>query len=162
MKKLPKQFFPSASQAGLSTAEIVLVLALLGILLGVSAPSLVNFQTKNNLEVATQTLVGDIKQQQLKAMLGEAEGSTAPAAYGVYLQANQYTLYRGSSYASGDNYFTVNITPPLVLTGVPLDLNFTQRSGELAGGNISFSITDNASGQSRQILINKLGGIDIN
>src|SRR5256885_1156542 len=94
-----------ASSQGFTLVELLIVMALLAGLAGLTIINLGKPQNSASLSAASDTLVADLKTQQIRAMMSEP-GSAATADRGVYLQSGQYTLFSGLTYsaANTDNF----------------------------------------------------------
>jgi Tfp pilus assembly protein FimT len=130
--------------------EMLLSLAMLAILLGVSLPLYLSFQVQNQLTVAADTVVHSMRRA---AVLSQAsEGDTT---WGVHVESESVTLFQGASYAARDtDYDEIYETAAFTTSGVT-DVVFSQLTGypdttgtlTLTGAtNDTQSITINAKG----------------
>jgi prepilin-type N-terminal cleavage/methylation domain-containing protein len=123
-------------QSGFSLLEMIIVMTLMLSLLGFITINLVKSQRSVTINTTIDTLIGDMRSQQIKAMTGETEARTNADVYGVYFTSSNYVLFHGLSYNASD---TDNLT-------IPLDTEFTFNN---PGKTIIFSrITGNVSGYS--------------
>ena len=82
---------------GFTLIELVLVMGIFSTLIGITSLSLFNIQHATALSADVNVFIADLKQQQLKAMVGESDGVGGSGyGYGVHFTANNYTLFRGS------------------------------------------------------------------
>ncbi|CAN5209537.1 hypothetical protein BH09PAT2_BH09PAT2_05230 [soil metagenome] len=145
--------------------EVSVVIAVMAILLSLSTFNLLNFQDNSAVDTTIETLVSDIKQQQLKSMNGATDGNANPAAYGIYLQTASYTLFTGATYVSTDplNFaITLNNTLQITTTIPQSTLIFTKGSGEVQGftvGQNTITVRHVPSNIAHTITINKYGTI---
>ncbi|HYK08689.1 MAG TPA: type II secretion system protein [Candidatus Eisenbacteria bacterium] len=156
----------SAWQNGFTFPEIIIVMGIVTILLGFITFNLLRAQSSSSLASTLDTLITDIKNQQIKAMTGDTEGRDSPDRYGIHFTASQYVLFHGASYNASD---TSNVT-------VSLDSNLDFASNTFPNGNIiflqtsgevsSYSATTNSivlqtttDNQSKTLTINKYGVI---
>jgi prepilin-type N-terminal cleavage/methylation domain-containing protein len=156
------------SQAGFTLVELLVVMGLFAILAGMTTVSLIGPQAAAPVSASVNEIVADLKNQQLKAMMGDSGSATAAQPHGVYIQTNQYTLFKGATYSAAD---ADNIVIP-AKDGVSLGANFpssqvvfSKGSGELTSftdGSNSISVESSISGDVTQIIINRLGAVTIN
>ncbi len=134
------------------------------LLLGFITFNLIRAQTSSSLATSVDTLITDIKNQQVKAMTGDTEGRGSTDSYGIHFASSQYVLFHGASFNQSDqSNFTVNLSSELSFTSdlfLSGNIIFLQTSGEVS----SFSATTNsiilqtsAGNQSKTITINKYG-----
>ncbi len=148
-------------QAGFSFVELILVIGIFATLVGLATISLVNVQHQSSLSATVNAFIADLKSQQMKAMMGDTEGSGNVSDYGVRFGTTSYTLFRG---IYGTTNFiitlpsTIHVSESFVNTD---DIIFQTGSGEIAGltgfGTITFS--DTSDGSQKVITINKYGVI---
>jgi prepilin-type N-terminal cleavage/methylation domain-containing protein len=155
----------SSEQSGFTLVEMLVVTAIILVLFGLSLVGLRQPQTNTNSLSAVDTLVNDLKTQQMSAMSGATGSNTAQQAAGIFIQSNQYTLFTGSSFSGGDSYNYV-YTPP---TGVTFSSTFpsntvifTKGDGSVNGFSAgSNSITVTTSAGSKIITITRFGAITV-
>ena len=126
-------------------------------------------QNISSLESISTQVIADIRNQQIKAMVGDTEGQGSAQQFGIYFESNGYTLFRGPLYNNLDtSNFKVQLEGDLTLTGISLPFNqvvFEKRSGDVAGfinGSNSFTIDHTSSGISKTLTINQYGAISTN
>jgi len=146
--------------SGFTLLEVLVVIAVFSMLLGLLTINLINSEPKASLNLDTATVIADIRNQQLKAMTGNSYNNL-PSAYGVYLEADSYTLFAGNSFNSNDpgnavfnlpeNTSFENITFPGSI------IVFQKGNGEISAGGNSFRIRNSISGESKLVTFNKLG-----
>ena len=113
----------------------------IGLMLAIGAVSISVSQDlylKNDLEIATISLSQTIREAQMMAKEGYRD-----SRWGVKVQQEELTLYKGTSYDSRDTTFDEKITIPkgVEITGVD-DFNFSKLEGEpQTSGNISLKIS---------------------
>jgi prepilin-type N-terminal cleavage/methylation domain-containing protein len=156
----------SSARRGFTFIEVVVAMGIVAILLSLTYYSTFTAQHKSTIVAATDLLINDLKQQQLKAMSGDTAGSTTAADYGVHLEATSYTLFRGSVYnQSNSANFVVPLGGTLVNLANTLPASaaaFARGSGEVDGlpsGTASLTIRDTVTGETRIITINQYGTI---
>jgi len=87
---------------GFTLIEVMLVMAIFSLLMGFVTINLLRPQNKASVDSLSTQLIADIKQQQLKAMVGDSEGQATSQQFGVYFESDGYTLFRGSSYSASE------------------------------------------------------------
>lgn len=148
--------------------DVLMVMGLVAILFSFSSINFLRVINKPSLDSAAQRLVADIKGAQNQAMVGDSGSASATTTWGVYIQSNRYTLFRGASYVAGaTSNFAVNMDPSIRLatTFSGSTLGFTRRSGEVtsySGSNNTITVTNTASGRARTITVNRYGALTLN
>lgn len=140
----------SPSSHGFTLLEVLLSVATIAILAGLSVPVWRTVQTKNDLDVATVTLAQTLRRAQV---LSEAvDGDTS---WGVKVQSGSITLFKGTSFAGRDTNFdeASDISTALSIAGVTevvyakfSGLPQTTGSTTLATANDARSVTLNEKG----------------
>lgn len=153
---------------GFTLIEVLLVIGLMGILTVLVVVNLVRPQTSASLDGTVNTLVADIKSQQLKAMSGESLSATTAQEHSIRLQTNNYTLFKGTTYSGADaDNFVVTLQTGITLANTfpSGTLIFSKASGEISGftaGSNTITITNSISGQAKTITLNRYGAITVN
>lgn len=127
-------------------------------LLGIVTINLVGVKQQTSLRTTVNLLVSDLKEQQLKAMVGDTGGRSTADSYGVHFNTDSYVLFHGTSYNSSD---TANYTVSLgdnvtVISGN--DIIFSQVSGEI-GSPVTIVLKENTTKTQRTISLNKYGAV---
>lgn len=136
--------------SGFTLMEMLLVIAILTIVLAIGTPVYMSLSNTNQLDVATNILAQDLYQAQVNSR-AQAEDSQ----WGVAVQDQAITLFKGSSYAARDSGRDVVYQLPssIHLSGTN-QVVYSQLYGlPTAGG--SFGLTD-ANG-SRTVTVNNKG-----
>ncbi len=137
----------------------------MAILLSISTFNLLSFQDRTSVDTTVETLISDIKHQQLKSMTGATEGNPNPSTYGIYFQQNNYTLFTGATYTSTDPLnFSINVSETIqITTAFPQNrIIFGKGNGEIQGftsGNNTITILHTPSNIQKVITLNKYGTI---
>jgi prepilin-type N-terminal cleavage/methylation domain-containing protein len=146
-------------QRGFALIELMLVIGIMGILLGIVTINLAKVQRNTSLAAATETIISDLKSQQLKAMNGSSETGTSGDSYGVSFDGtNTYVLFRGASKASNPST-NMPVKLDSLITISAASVVFAQKSGELTTP-LSITITNTAGGEQKTLQINKYGAIN--
>lgn len=151
------------NQAGFTLVELLVVMGVFVTLFAVSTVALTGLIPKANVVTTHQTLLSDLKNQQLKAMVGDTNGSGDGSAYGIHLEPDRYILFVGPAYIPDSiENIEVLLAPGLLIqenTFPSSNIIFLQNSGEISGFdelNSSFKLV-NSTGEEHLIDINKLG-----
>ena len=153
-------------QSGFTLIELLVVMAISIILVGLISINLGQSKTSVSLSTVTDTLLADIKQQQMQAMTGDTGSTTSQQPHGLYLQATTYTLFAGSAYSAGDsNNFAVSLPQTVSLSSTlsGSTLLFSKGSGDVQNFvNGSNTITLTGIGGSKTITIGRFGALSVN
>lgn len=151
---------------GYTFIEIIVVVGIFSIMIGLATISLLGSQRSANLTQVVDVLVSDVRSQQTKAMTGESVFGIVPAGYGIYLEADKYTLFSGVAYIPSDPAnSTVLLSVPIRISSIGFTgstLLFLPKSGEISGfvpGSNYVVIQESNSGRSRTITLNQYGVI---
>lgn len=136
---------------GFTLIEMLLTLAVIALLAGVSAPIFMSFQARNDLNVASSVVLSSLRRAQTLARAMENDKS-----WGVYMEDLQLTIFSGTDYASRDvNYDEIFVIAPTVSFAGITEVVFDRFTGETSDvGNIIINSNNN---DSRTITINKKG-----
>jgi len=154
-----------APQAGFTILETVIVVAIFLTLIALISPAIFNIQSSSTKDSITETLLADIKNQQIKSMTGDTEGRGTPDFYGVYIQPSYYVLFHGQNYSPSEpTNFTTQIDNQFTLTTTftQTQIVFATQSGEINGfipAQNSITVQEIRTGQQKVIQLNKYGTI---
>lgn len=100
---------------GFSLIEMLLSVAIISMLVGISLPVYVPFQTRNELEITTQTIADMLRRAQTYA-----RGVNGDSQWGVAVQSGDATLFKGTSFATRDTAYdeTSAISPATAVSGL--------------------------------------------
>lgn len=153
-------------QNGFTFIELVVVIGILSTIVGLAVMNLGGLQRRADLQTSISSLISEIKQQQIKAMIGDTEGTGTQSTYGIYFQSDSYTTFRGSNYSAGaTGNFTVNLGNTIEFSTINLPASqiiFDKGSGEIANfvaGTNTITIRNTTNNEQRTITINKYGVI---
>ncbi len=162
---LPHIYCFMSSNKGLTLVELLIVVGILGLLFSITFISIFNVRVISTNSSTASVLTSDLKNQQIKAMVGDTEGRGTPDNYGVKILSNQYVLFHGASYNPAD---TTNFSVP-VESGYTLSstfpnttILFASESGEIVGfvqGQNTITLTNTSSGKTKTLHFNKYGTI---
>jgi prepilin-type N-terminal cleavage/methylation domain-containing protein len=144
------------TQRGFTLMEVSVVIGVVAILLGLATINLVRSQQGVSLTSAEEVLVADLRQQQLKSMIGDTEGRSAPDPYGIHFDSNNYVLFHGLTYTPSDtSNFVINLDNNMQFNTPNFDVIFSRISGETLATIIE--LQDNTNSKSKKIYLNSLG-----
>jgi prepilin-type N-terminal cleavage/methylation domain-containing protein len=143
------------TQHGFTLIELAIVIAITVILLGFITINLVRSQQGASLSAIGEILLTDLRQQQLKAMMGDTEGRSTSDSYGVHFDANRYVLFHGTYSDSEDTNSVVNLEDNMQFNSPNYDVIFSRLSGETSAKIIE--LQDNTSLKFNRIHLNALG-----
>ena len=149
------------SGAGFTLIELTIVIAIIAILLGFITINLVRSQQTASLTGTEEVLVADLRQQQLKAMIGDTEGRGTADAYGIHFDSSQYVLFHGATYSSSDTFnFISNLDSNMQFDNPNFNVIFSKLGGEISADSASsIVLRDTTNGNTRTITINRYGVI---
>ncbi len=151
--------------AGFTLLELVIVIAVTLALLAFATINLFNLPSATTIDTASNTLVEDIKTQQIKAMVGDTEGRGVPDTYGIYFMPTSYVFFHGAAYIanSPDNFTSSLASGYTITTTFPSStLVFNKGSGEIvnfSNTQDSITVTDGRTGKQKTMVLNKYGTI---
>jgi prepilin-type N-terminal cleavage/methylation domain-containing protein len=147
-------------QKGFTIIELIITMGILAIITSLATINLLNAQHIASIDSTTTTLISDLKQQQLKAMVGDTEGRVAADQYGIHFDADKYVLFHGSYDPTDTSNFVVELEGTLSFTNISGDGNiiFSQGSGESSGLN-PIVLKDDQTNKQKTITTNVYGVI---
>jgi prepilin-type N-terminal cleavage/methylation domain-containing protein len=127
-------------ERGFTLLEVLLSVAILTMITGISLPILASLNNRNDLDVVTQNVA-----MQLRRAQSYARAVKQDSQWGVRVQAGSATLFKGSSYASRDSGYDEEVTVPAAI--VPSGLSevvFTKlTAAPSASGTITLTLQPN-------------------
>lgn len=142
---------------GFTITELVIVMALLGVLLSLGSITLLNSYRKPVQRNMQDILIADVRAEQMNAM-------TTDSYYGIHFETTTYTLFKGGTYSVNDSSnFVVNLDEGYKFTGITLpssQIIFSPYSGDINGwiaGSDAVSIEDSSNTIVATLKINKYG-----
>ena len=140
-------------QKGFTLLEVMLSIAAIAIIAGVSIPVYQSFQVKNDLDIAANTIAQVFHRAQLLSQSGEGDSS-----WGVNISSGSITLFRGTSYASRDQGYDETYQMPLSLSPSGLSEVVFEKLTGLAQSTGTAVLTATTS-ETKSITINSKGTI---
>lgn len=139
---------------GFSLIEMLLSVAIIGILVAGSAPVFNSFVARNDLDVVGQQVASALRRAQTYA-----RGMDDDSAWSVNVATTAVTLYRGTVFGSRNTAFDEVISLPATISVSGLsDVQFAKFTG-LPNTTGSMIFTSNAN-DTRTITINAKGRVD--
>lgn len=138
-------------QSGFTLLEVLLSIAVITIIAGISVPIYQLLQVRNNLDIATVAIAQTLRRAQT---LSQAVASDT--SWGVAIASETITLFQGTSYATRDTAFdevfetSINVVP----SGVS-EIVFTKFTG-LPQTTGTITLTSNTN-ETRIITVNAKG-----
>jgi len=147
------------TQRGLTLVELAITTSIIITLLGFIIISLVHSQQSASLSSTEEILLVDLKQQQLKSMIGDTEGRGISDSYGIHFDLNRYILFHGTSYSSSDiSNSIINLGNNMQFNNSNFDIIFSKLSGTTSATVIE--LQDNTSSSLKRIHLNALGVVN--
>lgn len=139
---------------GFTLIEILLVLAGIGIIAGMSAPVYQSFQVRNDLDVATVTLAQSYRRAQMLARATDGNST-----WGVSISSGHIVVFKGVTYASRDTAYDEESTIPTSITPTGVsEVVFAKLTGT-PGITGTTTLTSN-NNETRSININAKGTVN--
>ena len=140
---------------GLSLIELLLVILPIVILLSFIFPPSLDFYKNQQLGTHTQGLVQTLRRAQLKAMAVELDSS-----FGLYVTNDNYTLFKGNSFATRDDQYDEVFDLPVIITvqDSPKEIVFSKFEGK---PSLIGNIVLGSGNESRTISINNFGTVSL-
>lgn len=141
------------SQSGLTLIEIIIAVGILTIVAGLGLIVDLNFYQRYSLDSERDAIVAILRKSRSLSM---TNFNRQP--YGVFIESNRYTAFRGNSYANRQQTYDqiFNISPSVGLRGLQ-EIVFNQLSGD---SNASGTIVLSSGAIDRTISINYEGQIN--
>jgi len=137
-------------RSGFTLIEVLLSIALIGLIAGIGAVVFQQLQSRNDLDVAAATVAADYRRAQALSRASDAD-----TTWGVRVDVGTITLFQGASFAARIATFDeVSATPSSITPSGFQEVVFAKLTGlpqttgtlTLTGPNDSRTITLNAQG----------------
>ena len=154
-----KKFFTNFTK-GISVIEMLIVVAVIGILIAVVLPQFSGVKNAQVLNSATQDVFSTLNKAR-----SQTWASLDSSEYGVHFQADKIVLFKGTSYSSSsaDNEDVNMISPATIsvisLTGGASNIYFSKLTGS---PSVSGTVTISAGGKTKTVTISGTGIVSLN
>ncbi len=144
---------PVSGRHGFTLLEVLLVVAIIGVVAGISIPVYQNFQVKNDLDIAANSIASSFHRARTLATSSEGD-----SRWGVSIQAGSITVFQGTSYASRNSAFDEVFSVPATITPSGLgEVVFDQLTGTaLSTGTVTLTAS---TGRVRTVAITAKGTV---
>jgi len=142
------------NQNGFTLLEVLLSVAIISLLMGLSMPVYESFVRRNDLDIATQQLVATLRRAEVYA-----QGVNRDTAWSVRIQPSSVTLFQGTNFATRNTAFdeTFTLAGSLAPSGLS-EIQFAKRTAlPNTTGVITLSSNTNTT---RTITVNAKGMVD--
>lgn len=136
---------------GFTLIEIILSLATITVIAGISLPIYESFQVRSDLDIATVTIVQSIRQAQILAQASDRDTS-----WGIHVQNGSITLFKGTGYATRDTSFDELFDMPTSITASGMTEIVCVKFSGLPQTIGTLTLTSNTN-ETRTITINAQG-----
>ncbi len=129
--------------AGFTLIEVLLSVAVIAVLAGISAPVFTRLATKNDLDTAFVSLAQTWRRGQELSMANDGD-----IVWGVKVAAGSITLFKGTSFASRDTNYDEVFSMPLTISvsGAVTEITFNKLTGTpSATGTVSLTSFDDTT-----------------
>lgn len=137
---------------GYTLVELILVIAIMGILFAAASPFLSRFILQNNIEIAESNVIGSVRKAQEYSMDGRDD-----SVWGMCLSDGDVRIFTGTC-ASPTFSEDLSISDSVTVAGLN-EIIFSKLRGEPSS---SLSITISTAIDSTTIDLNAAGGVDVN
>ena len=141
---------------GFTLIELMLSIAVIGLLAGLSLPVYASFNNRNNLDLTTQSVATLLRRAETYS-----RGAKSDSQWGVEIQSSKATLFLGSNFSSRDVTYDEEVTTPSSIALSSLsEVLFSKLDGmPTTTGSVTVSLTNGVS-ETRTITINAKGVIN--
>jgi len=136
-----------------SLLEVTLSIGIIVIISGIYIPVYLSYQHRNGLDIAVSSTVGTLRRAQSlsRAVAGDK-------SWGVKIQNQQVTLFRGQNYATRDVALDENINLPTNVTATTNEVVFSKFTGRAAGSGTTINLVSSDNEQ-KNVNVNQEGTV---
>ncbi len=142
------------NQQGFTLLELLLSVAILTLLTGLSLPVYESFVRRNDLDITTQSVALDVRRAETYARAVNGDST-----WGMEFLSSSVVLFKGATYATRDSTYdeTVPLPGSVTLSGTS-EIVFAKLSATPSvTGSVTFSSTTN---DTRTLTVNAKGMVD--
>ncbi len=160
-----KALAASKFQNGVTLVELLLVMGIIAIVFTFTTVNIIPLRDSASLNSTTSLLIADIRQHQLKAMIGDTQGQGTRSPYGIYFSSDGYTVFPGEEYAvSNEQNYTIPLDESVEFqTTLPDNtIIFSEGGGEVINytdDQNTVTVRVKETGEEKTIVFNKYGTI---
>lgn len=143
------------SEKGFSLLEVLLSVAIIIMLAGLSLPVFASFNNRNDLDIATQTLVDSLRRAQLYA-----RGVKADDQWGVNVQLGTITVFKGADFNTRDANYDESTSIPTTLTPGGIASVVFAKNTATPSQTGSFSLSSSLVNQTKTVTLNAKGMVE--
>jgi len=138
---------------GFSLVEMLLSIAIIAIIAGLTAPVFFSYQADNEFGLAVDTGVRSLRRAQFLAQNMEKDSN-----WGVNFSTSSITLYSGANYAGRNADYDERYDLASNVTSTAADINFLKFSGQPPAA--ATATLRSVSGKHTSISVNPMGLVD--
>lgn len=143
-----------ANEKGFSLIEMLLSVGIISVLVGLSLPIYQSFQSRNDLDLTTQSIAEMVRRAQTYARGNKGDGN-----WGVRIMSGSAVLFKGPDYVSRDpNLDEMTVIPSALTPGglKDTDILFSKLTGTPSPTG-SITLTNTNINDTRTITLNAKG-----
>lgn len=140
------------NERGFSLVEMLLSVVIISMLVGLSLPIYRSFQSRNDLDITTQSVAQMMRRAQTYAKAVKGDGQ-----WGVRVASGSAVLFKGASYAGRDVNFDETTTIPLAVSVSGLSDILFSKFTAIPTSTGTITLTDTNINDARTISINAKG-----
>lgn len=139
---------------GFTLVEMLLSVALLSLIAGISIPVYQQFQVRNNVDITASNVVESLRRASILA-----QGGYEDSTWSVNISTSSIILYKGSTFATRDTTYdeVIAITPDVIPSGMS-DVTFARLTG-FPSTTLTPIVLTSSSNETRTITLNAKGTI---
>lgn len=140
------------NKKGFTLVEILLSIAVMTAIAAFSFPIYQSFQSRNELEIASNTVAQSLRRAQVLSQVMEGDSS-----WGVKIQSGSVVVFKGASYATRDAAYdeSFDFSTQIAGTGVG-EVVFSKLEG-VPGTTGTITLSSAVNNESRALVINAKG-----
>lgn len=147
---------------GFTLTELVIIMGILIGLFALTTGASFSTITQSQAGTTAQTIIADLRATQTRAMTGSTPSSTPVSGWGIYYEADRYTIFSGTTYLPGaPSNVVITLPTNVTITANPSTIVFKSLSGELNSPTPAPTLVVTAGGTNRTITLNPLGVPDV-